>query len=140
MKRLKIIGMIMKKTGADRILTGFILFFMICAVIIWLREPQIKTPGDALWYCYAVITTVGFGDVLVTTHLARIISVILSIYAVLVIAIITGVVVNYFNQIVQMRQSEMIGSVLDELEHLPEMTQEDLEELSKTIKKLRTKH
>ena len=137
MKRLRILARILKQTGADRILSAFVVFFFACALIIWIREPQIKTFGDALWFCYAVITTIGFGDILVTTHLARVISVILSIYAVLVIAIVTGVVVNYFNQIVQLRQSETLSSVLDRMEHLPELSKDELKDLSEKIKRLR---
>jgi len=127
----------MKHTGADRILLGFLLFYIVCAFIIWLTEPQISTFWVAVWYCYAVITTVGFGDVVVTSHLSRIISMILSAYAVLVIAIITGVVVNYYNQIMEMRQSETITAVLDRLEQLPEMSKDELEELSGRIKTMR---
>ena len=140
MRKLKILGRIMKETGADRILSGFVVFYVGCAVIIWLREPGIKSLGDALWYCYAVITTIGFGDIIVTTHMARIISVVLSIYAVLVIAIVTGVIVNYFTQIVQLRQKDTLVSVLDKLEHLPEMSERELEELSKQIHDMRQKH
>ena len=140
MRKLKILGRIMKETRADRILSGFVIFYVGCAVIIWLWEPGIKSLGDALWYCYAVITTIGFGDIIVTTHIARIISVVLSIYAVLVIAIVTGVIVNYFTQIVQLRQKETLASVLDKLERLPEMSERELEELSKQIHDMRQKH
>ncbi len=137
MKKLRILGRILKQTGADRILLSFAVFFVICAVIIWLREPQIETLGDALWYCYAVITTIGFGDVLVTTHLARIVSALLSAYAVLAIAIITGVVVSYYNQIVQLRQSETLTAVLDRLENLPDLSGEELADISAKVKKFR---
>ena len=140
MRKLKILGRIMKETRADRILSGFVIFYVGCAVIIWLWEPGIKSLGDAPWYCYAVITTIGFGDIIVTTHIARIISVVLSIYAVLVIAIVTGVIVNYFTQIVQLRQKETLASVLDKLERLPEMSERELEELSKQIHDMRQKH
>lgn len=139
MRRLRILNRILKQTGADRLLYGFVVFYILCAVVIWLSEPGIQTMGDALWYCYAVITTVGFGDVLVTTPLARIISVILSIYAILVIAIVTGVVVNFFNQIVELRQSETMMSMLDKLEHLPEMSGSELEEISQQIVDMRNK-
>lgn len=139
MRRLRILNRILKQTGADRLLYGFVVFYILCAAVIWLCEPGIQTMGDALWYCYAVITTVGFGDVLVTTPLARIISVILSIYAILVIAIVTGVVVNFFNQIVELRQSETMMSMLDKLEHLPEMSGSELEEISQQIVDMRNK-
>lgn len=137
MKGLKILWRIMKNTGADRILGGFLLAFFACSIIIWLREPEIKTLGDGIWYCYAVVTTIGFGDVLVTTLLSRIISAILSVYAVLAIAIITGVVVNYYNELVELRKSETISAVLDRLEQLPEMSKEELVALSEKVHKLR---
>ena len=137
MRKLRILRRILKQTGADTILSGFAAFYAACAVIIWLREPQISTLGDALWYCYAVITTIGFGDVVVTTLLAKVISVVLSIYSVLVIAIVTGVVVNFFNQIVQLKHSETLTAILDRLEHLSEMSGDELEELSEKVKDLR---
>lgn len=139
MKGLRILVRILKQTGATRILLGFIVLYFLCALIIWLREPQIKTYGDGLWYCYAVITTIGFGDVIVTSHLSRVVSMILSSYAVLAIAIITGVVVNYYNQIVELKQSETITAVLDRLEHLPEMSKDELEELSRDVRSIRRK-
>jgi len=137
MKKLRLLFRILKQTGAGRILLIFVIYYLICAVVIWLCEPQVLTLGDALWYCYAVITTIGFGDVIVTTRLARGVSIVLSIYSVIVLAIATGVVVNYYNQLVQIRQSETIASVLDKLEELPEMSREQLEDLSERIKKLR---
>lgn len=139
MKGLRILVRILKQTGATRILLGFFVLYFLCALIIWLREPQIKTYGDGLWYCYAVITTIGFGDVIVTSHLSRVVSMILSSYAVLAIAIITGVVVNYYNQIVELKQSETITAVLDRLEHLPEMSKDELEELSRDVRSIRRK-
>ena len=139
MKRIRIVHRILKQTGAHRILLGYIAMFFVCAVIIWIREPGIVTLGDAIWYCYAVVTTIGFGDVLVTTPLARIVSYILSIYSVMAVAIITGVVVNYYNQIVEMRQSETVTAVLDRLEHLTDMTEEELEKLSETVRTMRRK-
>ena len=139
MKKLRVLWRIMKQTGADRILLGFIGFYAICALIVWLGDPQIATYRDALWYCYAVITTIGFGDVLATSPVSRIVSVILSIYATLVLAIVTGVVVNFYMQVVEMKQSETVTSLLDRLEHLPEMSRDELEKLSGDIKNLRNK-
>ena len=71
MKKLRVLWRIMKQTGADRILLGFIGFYAICALIVWLGDPQIATYRDALWYCYAVITTIGFGAVLAPSPVSR---------------------------------------------------------------------
>jgi len=130
MKRIRLLKHIMRQTGADKIWTGFVFFFLVCASAIWLREPSIATFGDGVWYCYAVVTTIGFGDLTVTTHLARALSMLLSIYAVLVIAIITGVVVNYYNQLVALRQKESLAALMNQLERLPELSREELEQIA----------
>ncbi len=139
MKRLQVLRRIMKQTGADRMLLGFAAFYLVASIIIWITEPDIRNLGDALWYCFAVISTIGFGDVIATTFIARIISTVLSIYAALVLAIVTGVVVNYYNQIVALRQSETLAAILDRLENLAGMSENELQELSQDIKDLRKK-
>ena len=130
MKQIRLLKHILRQTGADKIWTGFVAFFLVCAAVIWLREPYITTFGDGVWYCYAVVTTIGFGDLTVTTHLARVLSMLLSVYAVLVIAIITGVVVNYYNQLVALRQKESLAALMNQLERLPELSREELEQIA----------
>ena len=134
MKKLKLLRRVLKQTGANRLLAGFLAFVLLCALFLRLFEPGVRTYGDALWYCYAVITTVGFGDIVVQTLPARVLSVVLSVYAVLVIAVITGVVVNYYNQLVALRQRDSLTAVLDRLERLPELSREELEELAGQIR------
>lgn len=95
------------------------------------KTADIHTYGDALWYCYAVISTAGFGDIVVTTAIGKIISAIITIYSVFVIAIVTGVVVNFYNQVLWLQQEETLASFLDRMERLPEMTEEKLREMSK---------
>ena len=137
MKDLRVIRRILKDTKADRIWVAFVLFVLVSGLIVWLAEPDIATYGDALWYCYAVITTVGFGDVVAVTAVVRVISVLLSAFAVLVIAIITGVIVNYYNQIVSLRQKETFVAFMDRLEHLTELSTEELAEMSEQVKSFR---
>ena len=107
------------------------------AALIWLFEPTIKTYGGALWYCYAVISTAGFGDVVVTSLIAKILSVVLTLYALLALAILTGVVVNFYNQVIEIRDKETIRSFMDQMERLPELSQEELETLSGQVKRFR---
>ena len=140
MRKLRVLARILKRTGAHRIVLGFLLFLFICGVVIWIREPGITRLTDALWYCYTVVTTIGFGDVTVTTRLSRILSVLLSVYAVLVIAIVTGVVVNYYNQIVALKQKQTLSAFVDKLECLPELSTEELEDLSDRVRKYMKNH
>lgn len=137
MKRLRILGEILRRTHADKILLGFVAFLFIDALIIWLAEPDITRYGDALWYCYVALATIGFGDIVAKTFVGRVCTVVLSLYATLVIAIVTGVVVNYCMQIIQLRQKETLTNLMDRLEQLPQMSTEELQEISDKVKHFR---
>lgn len=137
MRRLKVLAGILKRTRADKILVGFIVFLFAVAAVIELAEPDINRYGDALWYCYAVISTAGFGDVVAVTFIGKICSVLLTVYAIFVTAIVTGVVVNFYTQMVEMQRKETIAMFMDQLERLPELSREELENISQKVRKLR---
>lgn len=61
----------------------------------------------------------------------------ITIYALFVVAIVTGVVVNYYSQIVEMQHHETMMMFMDKLEHLPELSETELEEISEKVKKYR---
>lgn len=132
-KRIRIFLRVLKDTGADKIWLSFVIQFFALSVVIWRVEPDIKTYGAALWYSYSVVTTVGFGDVVVQHFLSRVISVWLSLNAVVVFAIITGVIVNYYNRITELKQKETLVSMMHKLENLPDLSKEELEELSRNV-------
>ena len=133
MKKLKLIGFILHETGADKIITGFLGFMLICTTVIWLVEPEITRWNEALWYCFTVVSTIGFGDVVVHTFVSRVLSIVLSIYAVVTLAIFTGVIVNFYNQIVERRQSESLASLMDRVDDLPKLSREELTRLARQI-------
>lgn len=137
MRKLRILLVILKRTKADKILFGLIAFLFIAAFAIFVSEPEITRYSDALWYCYSVVSTIGFGDITVTTFVAKAFSVLLSVYAIFVIAIVTGVVVSFYNQTVQSQRDDSVSMFVDKLERLPELSKEELEEISEKIKKLR---
>ena len=128
--------MILKRTKATQILSGYIVFLFVSAAIIQLVEPDINHYGDALWYCYAVLSTAGFGDIVAITFIGKLVSVLVTIYTIFVVAIVTGVVVNYYGQIVEMQRRETAMMFLDKLERLPELSKEELEDISKRGKKI----
>jgi len=61
-------------------------------------EDSITNIGDGLWYCFAVVTTIGFGDITAVTPIGRILTVILGIYGIIVVAVITSIIVNFYNE------------------------------------------
>lgn len=139
MKKLRILKSILVRTHTTQILSSYLLFIFVVALVIQLVEPQIHAYGDALWYCYAVISTAGFGDIVVSTLIGKIASVLLTVYSLIVIALITGVIVNYYNQIIQVRQKETLAAFIDKLERLPELPREELAEMSEKVKRFMDK-
>lgn len=88
---------IIRKTYAAEILLGFIALIISFSLIFSLLDG-LKF-GDALWYSFALVTTIGFGDVQVTSPISRVLSVILGIYGIIVVAVITSIIVNFYNEI-----------------------------------------
>ena len=86
-----------------------------------------------------VVTTIGFGDLVAQHFLSRVLSVLLSISAAVVIALVTGVILNYFIQMHELKNQETVSAFLDKLEHLPELPPEELEQLSRKVKEFRDK-
>lgn len=136
MKKLRILKRVLRETRADRIIYGFIAFFLVEALIILLVEPNITTYWDAIWYLYAVFSTAGFGDLVAVTVLGRILSILLTIYTTLVIAVVTGVIVAFYNDLVSMRYKASKAELMSKLEHLEDLPREELAEISEKIRKL----
>ncbi len=134
MKRLRILRQVLRHTGASKVWTGFLIQVFLTAAVIRFHEPGITSYRQALWYCYAVVTTIGFGDIVVTRVLSRALSVLLSVSAVVVIALVTGVIVNFFNQINELRHRDTITAFMDQLERLPELSHEELEDISRRVR------
>ena len=137
MKKLRILRMVLHKTKADRLVLGFVVFLLVVSGILWAVEPGMTTYREALWYCYAIISTSGFGDFVAVTFVGRVCSILVTIYAIFVIGIVTGVVVSYFQQAVQVQFEDSKMAFLDKLESLPELSKEELEEMAAKARKLR---
>lgn len=139
MKQLKRYYRILKQTGTLKIFMSFLVFLCGAAVILDIVEPDINTFGDGLWYCFVATTTIGFGDICAVTRIGRIVTVIVSFYGILMTAMVSGVVVNYYMEYLKHREKETISVFLEQLERLPELSKEELEELSERIRKFSRK-
>ncbi len=137
MKRLKVFWMIVKRTHTNKLIYAFLFNFVVVAAIIMAVEPEINTYGDALWYTFVSCTTIGFGDFTAVTTIGRILTVYMAIHEIIMVAIIPGVVVSYYLEVIHRRENEKLMEVLDTLEHLPELSNEELNEISMKIKKMR---
>lgn len=96
---MKILMKVIRKSYVVDVITGLILFITAFSFVFPVLEPNISTYRDALWYCFAIVTTIGFGDFSAMSDLGRVLSVILGIYGIVVVALVTSVVVNFYSEI-----------------------------------------
>lgn len=96
--KLDVLSSIIRKTYAAEILFGMLLLITAFSIVLPNFELNIATFGDALWYCFAIVTTIGFGDITAVTIPGRIISVILGLYGLIVVALITSIIVNFYSE------------------------------------------
>lgn len=139
MKKTRLIKIILKRTGALKFLTTYIIIFAGVSIGVWIVEPNIKTPIDSVWYCFSVATTIGFGDITAVTILGRAMSIFLSICSILIISVVPGIITSYYIESTKLKEQESIAKFLDDLEHLPELSKEDLQSLSEKVKKFNRK-
>ena len=97
--RIDVLKRIVRKTYASEIITGLLLLMCAFSLVFSITEPQIPTFLDGMWYCFAVVTTIGFGDLTVTGLLARLLTVVLGIYGIIVVALITSIIVNFYGEV-----------------------------------------
>lgn len=138
-RRMRLLHQLFRTTGMTKVIGVYLVYFVIAAVLLRFIEPGMSSMTDSLWFCFAAATTIGFGDITAVTFTGRIITVILALYSVAVVAIITAEITGFFMDTVQNNAKQSAENFLDELEHLPELSQEELRDLSQRVKKFRKK-
>ena len=95
-KPSQVLWHIVKVTHFLKFILSFVCYLFLAALILLFTEPAIETFGDSIWYCFVSSTTTGYGDIVVTTAIGRIVSVILSLYGLLFFGCLSGIVVTYY--------------------------------------------
>ena len=90
---------IVVKTHAAEIIFGLLLLIVTFSMLLTFFEPNMGSFKDALWYCFAIVTTIGFGDLTAVTDFGRVLSVILGAYGIVVVALITSIIVNFYGEV-----------------------------------------
>lgn len=151
-----VLGSVLRETRFGQFTLAFLCAFLVCSVVIWLTGDKGETFFDGIWFSFQVVSTIGFGDITTTHFVARIIAMILSVISIFYLAILTGVVVSYFNQAIRIKQKntlanyvsrlehlkgqvpfdsrENIDSIIEKLRHLEDLSSEELNELAEQIK------
>ncbi len=135
MNKRKLLLRILKTSGMLKLIYIFLVFFAATMFLLPLWEPGIKTLGDSFWFCFSSITTIGYGDLTAVTTIGRILTALLSLYGIILVAIITGILVSYITELQKIRARESVAKFIDALDHLDSMSKEELTELSNRIRK-----
>ena len=89
----------MNKTIALFIASGLII--LLGTIVMYNVESQvpnskIKTLLDALWWCVATVTTVGYGDIVPVSNIGRVVALFYMFFGISMIAILLSVITNTF--------------------------------------------
>ena len=78
-------------------LRGLIYSLMLCLLILsfgglgfWLVEPTAHTFSDGLWLAFTTAATVGYGDIIPTTHASRAFAVVVVLLGLAVLSLVTA--------------------------------------------------
>ncbi len=97
--RARVLFKIIVRTYALEIILGLVTLMVGSSIILMIYEKDtIKSFWDGLYHCFATVTTIGFGDFPMVTPIGRAITVILGIYGIVVVAVITSIIVNFYNE------------------------------------------
>lgn len=114
--KIKVLLKIVVSTFSLEVLLGLLIMMVAFSFILAAVEPQevIGSFTDGLWYCFAIVTTIGFGDIVATTAIGRILTVILGIYGLIVVAVITSIIVNFYNETVGKQDQKELKEIQNE--------------------------
>ena len=115
--KVKVLFKIIVSTFSLEVLFGLIVMIVAFSFIFVSIEPGIESFPDALWYCFAVVTTIGFGDLTATTGVGRILTVMLGLYGLIVVAVITSIIVNFYNETMGKSDAKELKEIEKEEKH-----------------------
>jgi voltage-gated potassium channel len=82
---------------------GFIYSLVLCILILglggvgfWILEPRAITLSDGLWLAFTTAATVGYGDIVPSTHASRMFAVVVVLLGLAVLSLVTASVAAMF--------------------------------------------
>ncbi len=136
MKKRHTFYLILKQSGMIPALTVFILCVFGAATLLYYFPSgthNLHTYQDSLWFIFVSVFTVGYGDIYVTGLLPRLITVFITIYGVILVALIPGIFAAYFQEVAKQQKQETALTIYHKLKNLPNLTKDELEMISNEI-------
>ena len=95
----------MKWQQRKRLITrrGLVYSLVLCLLILglgglgfWILEPRAHTFSDGLWLAFTTAATVGYGDIVPSTHASRVFAVLVVLLGLAVLSLVTASVAAMF--------------------------------------------
>lgn len=134
MRALRRMIKLLNRTGTIKIFLSYLVLLFIGGTILTFIEPQVHNVFEGFYFCFVASTTIGFGDIAPVTVVGRIITIIVTLFGILTVAMVPGVVVAYYTEYLKLQEKETVSTFLEKLERLSEMNKEELTELSERVK------
>ena len=95
--------------------------------------------GDGIWWAFVTATTVGYGDISPSTLYGRLIAMVLMLVGIGLIGSLTSTLTSFFmNRQHKKPADAVIETVKAQLDRFDELSDDDIEQLCKVLKALRT--
>lgn len=115
--KVKVLIKIVVNTYSLEVLFGLLTMIVCFSLVFMMIEPDMPTFVDGLWYSFAVVTTIGFGDITAVTPIGRILTVVLGLYGLIVVAVITSIIVNFYNETAGKKDQKELKEIQKEEEN-----------------------
>ncbi|MDF1481544.1 potassium channel family protein [Extensimonas sp. H3M7-6] len=120
---------------------GVVYSLILCSLILglggmgfWMLDPQVETFSDGLWLAFTTAATVGYGDLVPSTHLSRVFAVIVVLLGLAVLSIATASLAAIFvEKEVEVEENQLENDLMQELIQL----REDVRMLRTEVRALR---
>ena len=111
-----------------------ILYFIFSAAIYYYDKTSFTSYGDALWFTFVSIFTIGYGDYTVHTTMSRILTIILVIYGSIIIAIFTAIWVNLVSQVTKATVFKEDEEMYEKLCNLDSLSEKEVKKIQSFFK------
>ncbi|MER5209233.1 ion channel [Streptomyces sp. NPDC002838] len=125
-RRARMASQIQLTTYVGGAVVGLMMFGSLAVLSVERESPDgnIHTLGDAVWWSFTTMTTVGYGDHAPTTGLGRVIAVGLMLSGIALLGVVTANIAAWFiarfekDDVEERRQTEAIRMLTDEVREL----------------------
>jgi voltage-gated potassium channel len=125
-RRARMASQIQLTTYVAGAVVGLLMFGSLAVLSVERESPNgnIRTLGDAVWWSFTTMTTVGYGDHAPTTGLGRMIAVGLMLSGIALLGVVTANIAAWFiarfdkDDVVERRQTEAIEALTEEVRAL----------------------